>query len=118
MERIMEDLMADADGWTEEERWQMHIEESLDFPFRARTPIRMRDGSTEQHILDVIGPVVSKKTGAMRMDVRAVVDFKGVLMEYNVFDLEPIDMSDDMLSALQVWQFSQTGDWTIFNIDA
>jgi Calcium binding len=116
MERIKEDLMADADEWSEEECWRMHVEGSLDFPFQAVTPIRKRDGSTETHILDVIGPAVSD-TGVMGEYALVLVDFKGVLMVYNIYDLEPIDMSDDMLSALQVWQYSRTGDWTIFNID-
>jgi Calcium binding len=115
MERIKEDLMADAYGWSEEECWRMHVEGSLDFPFQAVTPIRKRDGSTETHILDVIGPAISE-TGVMGEFALVLVDFRGLLLVYNVFDLEPLDMSDRMLSALQTWQFSQTGTWTIFNI--
>jgi hypothetical protein len=77
----------------------------LGLSLQAVTPIRKRDGSTETHILDVIGPAIGE-TGVMEEFALFLVDFRGLLMVYNVFDLEPLDMSDRMLSALQAWQFS------------
>jgi Calcium binding len=96
----------------EETGWMMFIEEKMEFPFRARTPILKSDGTEMTRDLDVIG-FARAPTSVLVEWIRpnepklfVHVDYNGVLMMYDFFDLKPIDASDDTLLALQIWQWN------------
>jgi Calcium binding len=126
--RVMEEMHRIIDGeilieenldnWSKQGCWHFFVDECLSFPFRARVPIRKNDGTVEKHVLDVIGPADKRNNGLKKNSALVNVDYHGSLMRFDVYELEPINMSAEMLRILQVWQFNREGIWTIFNIDA
>jgi Calcium binding len=110
-------IQENLDNWSKQGCWHFFVNECLSFPFRARVPIRKVDGTVEKHVLDVNGPADKRNNGLKKNSAFVNVDYNGLLMKFDVYELEPINMSDEMLRILQLWQFKQQGIWTIFNID-
>ncbi len=111
-EKEMQDIIDDeitVDCYDEEEAnmgWYYFMSESLEFPFRALTKIKKRNGTTEERTLEV----VSDATDAERFGGEAFyvnVDYEGILMKVEVRDLQPIDASENTLRALAVWRYDK-----------
>jgi hypothetical protein len=102
---IGEEITVDANG--DEDvfmGWINFMVQSLDFPFKAIATIKKRNGTTEEHTVDVI----EDATNHDRFKCQAYhvnVDYEGVLMKVEIADLKPINASEDTQKAITVWKY-------------
>jgi Calcium binding len=84
--------------------WYYFMAETLEFPFKATATIRKRDGTTEEHTVDVVEDATDG--GRFRCQAYYVnVDYQGVLMKVEIADLQPINASEETLKAITVWKY-------------
>ncbi len=102
---IEEEITVDANGDDEVYMgWYYFMSETLEFPFRAETTIKKRNGKTEECTVDV----VEDATNPNRFKCQAYyvnIDYKDVLMKVEAADLQPVNASDDTLKAITVWKY-------------
>lgn len=84
--------------------WINFMVDSLQYPFKAIATIKKRNGTTEEHIVDVI----EDATNYDRFKCQAYhvnVDYEGVLMKVEIADLKPINASEETQKAIIVWKY-------------
>ncbi len=84
--------------------WYYFMAETLEFPFKAVAKIKKRNGTIEEHTVEV----VEDATNPDRFKCQAYyvnVDYEGVLMKIEVADLTPLNASDETQKAITVWKY-------------
>ncbi len=111
-EKEMQDIIEDeitVDCYDEVEAnmgWYYFMSDSLEFPFMAKAKIKKRNGTIEEHTVEVVSDATdAERFGGEEYFVH--MDYEGILMKVEVRDLQPIDASEHTLRALAVWRYEK-----------